>query len=276
MRFLMITSAALMLVSPAMADDFNRDSPRELVYCFPAKYVVDIDDKLSKMDADRRDVVDIQMKPTFKIYDGGALPDRYFLRTDSMETPFTVQADGTVPDFLDVVRAAKGEGDLCIEDAARVGRPGDDEGLYFEMGLTPYFQTPGPVYNYDLLKEGTKDGKALYKTMIPAVARLFMPDTDYLSVQFDDPIATPRVTALKDGSPIGTIATEPYGEGHVFSRKAVRDKGADSIEIAGGPHRLAPVPSIKTMRRFGIGQKKVYTQNSASSETTAPSSKATP
>lgn len=257
--FSTVLMAALCLGgASAFADDFDRDGVRELVSCFPAKYVTDIQNKLSDMDAGRRDVVDIQMNPMFKIYDGGALPDRYFLRLADQEVPFTVKADGAVPDFLSVISAHNGAGDLCIEDAARVGVPADDEGLYFEMGLTPYFKPSGPVYDYETLKTGTKDGKQLYKTMVPAVARMFMPDTDYLSVQMDDPAARPTVLQMKDGQVMGEIPVEPYGEGFVFSRKAVDDNGGDGVEIKGGPHKLAPVPSIKTMQRFGIGQKKIY------------------
>ncbi|WP_371396052.1 hypothetical protein [Fretibacter rubidus] len=243
-------------VQTASADDFDREGIKGLTSCFPAKYATEIKDKLADKSEKRRDVVDITFNPQFKIYDGGTLPDRFFLKLGQSEVPFTVTDAGTVPDFSDVVIGGAGEGDICIEDAARQGRPADDEGLYFEMGLTPYFQTSGPRYSLTELEEGTKDGKSLYKTMVPAVARMFMPDTDHLSVQVEGDIV-PIVTAMKGEQVIGDLKTERYGEGYIFALDDVEDMGADAVEIS-TPHKLAPVPSIKTMRRFGIGEKKLY------------------
>lgn len=248
----------------ALADDFDRSQPRAETYCFPAKYATEMIRKIAKADDDRRDVVDIKMNPVFKIYDGGALPDAFFLRMDDTpEQNFTVTATGAVPDFLSVLEATADaqDGDICITDPARAGRPGDDENLYFEMGLSPKFQAPGPRYSLDVLKEGTNDGRSLFKKMIPAVARLFMPDIDHLSIHMNDSEAQPVVSVIKDDTVIGTVDTTPYGEGHIVSLDAIKDTGAEAIEIGGGPHHLSPSPSIKTMQRFGMGQKKLYKQN---------------
>lgn len=241
----------------AQADDFQREGVKGLVSCFPAKYAVDINEKLLKKSPDRRDVVDIKMAPKFKIYDEGQLPDRFFLKSEDSETEFTVNADGGAPDFMEIVSAAKGEGDICIQDAARKDRPADDEGLYFEMGLTPYYKNKGPRYSYEQLKEGTKDAKSLVKVMVPSVARMFMPDTDHLSVQYEGADIAPEVTALKGGEVIGKISTTPYGDGYVFAIDRLKEMDADSIEIT-GPHKLGVVPSLKAMKRFGIGKKKLY------------------
>lgn len=252
-------AAALCLLGAqtALADDFNRDQPREAVYCFPAKYVSQIQSRLSDMDKDKRDVVDIAMAPRFTIHDGGALPDRYFLRGEAGELAFTVQPDGTVPDFLSVIEAGGGTGDICIEDMARMGRPGDDESLYFEMGLSPTVQSAGPRYEYADLREAAKDGKSLYKIMVPRVARMFMPDTDHFYIEMKAAEATP-VVQLDNG---GMIETTAFGDGYVFALEAVKAAGAQAVVIEGGPHSLSPVPSIKTMQRFGMGEKKIYTQN---------------
>ena len=257
-EFLSISAIGAMLIAPmAQADDFDREGLKGLVSCFPAKYAVDINEKLSEKSADRRDVVDIIMAPKFKIYDGGQLPNRFFLKSEDSETEFTVKPNGDVPDFLSLVSAAKGEGDICIQDAARKDRPSDDEGLYFEMGLTPYYKSDGPRYSYQQLKEGTKDAKSLCKVMVPSVARMFMPDTDHLSVQYDSADAAPDITAFKDGNVIGKVTATAYGDGYVFAIDKLKDMGADSIEIT-GPHKLGVVPSLKAMKRFGIGKKKLY------------------
>lgn len=256
---------ALCLVTQnAFADDFDRSEIRGDTYCFPAKYATEMIRKIDKADDDRRDVVDIKMDPVFKIYDGGDLPDRFFLRLDDAPAQdFTIGPSGAVPDFLAVLNATPTaeDGGICITDPARAGRPGDDENLYFEMGLRPKFQAAGPRYDTSTLKEGTKDGRELFKKMIPAVARMFMPDIDHLSIHMEDSKMVPVVNLVKGGVVFGTVDTTPYGEGHVVSLDDIKDTGAEAIEITGGAFSLSPSPSIKTMQRFGMGEKTLYTQN---------------
>ena len=242
-------------VSPALASEFDRSGVRGETFCFPAKFAVNIIDNLRGVKAERRDVVDITMNPRFLIYDGGSLPDRYFLKADNnAETEFTISDDGTVPDFLKIAGSADKRGDICIEDAARAGLAADDESLYFEMGLTPYFRNHSGVHSMDELLEGARDGRSLYKMLIPGALRLFMPSTDHMSVRYDDPEALPLITAIKDGNSIGIIPTGRYNGAFVFDCKDAEALGADSITIEGGTYRLAPVPSIKTMKRYGIGK----------------------
>ena len=272
MRFMMtaIVGALVFMGSPASADDFDRDTIRGEIYCFPTKYASELVEKLDGADADRKDVVESKLAPRFRIFDGGELPQKYFIRPkdaqDEAGTALTILEDGRVPDFLSKTQSAPDGSDLCIKDVNRVGRPGDDEGLYFEMGLTPKFKNRSGSYTYDELKEGTKDGKHLVKKMIPAVARLFMPDTDHLSLRYDD-INTPlQITAFKDGEALPPIETEFYNEAHVFDLGDLKDMGADRLVIAGGPYQLSPVPSIKTMRKFGIGEKNVTTKEASNVE----------
>jgi len=129
---------------PSFADDFDRSTIRDASYCFPAKYVTEMARKIADVDDSKRDVVDITMSPKFKIYDGGTGPDRFYLKTEQSETDFTVTEDYAVPDFLGIVKQNSGKGDICIDDKARMGRPGDDENLYFEMGLIPKCLSPVP------------------------------------------------------------------------------------------------------------------------------------
>ncbi|MGB0907644.1 MAG: hypothetical protein ACPGVT_09125 [Maricaulaceae bacterium] len=247
----------------AAADDFDRKGTRGETYCFPDKYAVKIVDRLADLKPTRRDVVDVNLDPKFFVLDGGGLPDRFFLRSKTKsEIDFTITTDGDVPDFFDVINAQgeqRGKNDLCIRDKARIGRPNDDEGLYFEMGLTPYFKNTSGVYGLDLLREGTQDGKKIYKCMIPTIARLAMPSTNHISVRFDDEGITPIILAIKDGVS-KPIETEFYNEAYVFDVSPLRKRGVDEVHIKGGKHSLAPVPSVKTMRRYGIGEKNVTTQ----------------
>lgn len=267
--FMGLLGASLLMAGTAFADDFDRDTLRGEVYCFPAKYATDLVEKLANADAAKKDVVDSQLAPRFRIFDGGDLPQRYFIRPEEpslSEIDMTIDPDGRVPDFLAKVQTAEAGSDLCIKDAARIGRAGDDEGLYFEMGLTPKFKNRSGNYAFEELKEGTKDGKSLYKKMIPAVARMFMPDTKHLSLRYDD-ISTPlKIAAFKGAEALPEIETEYYNESHVFDLDDLKDMGADRLEISGGPFQLSPVPSIKTMKKFGIGEKNVTTKTEPTNE----------
>jgi len=124
------------------------------IFCFPAKDVPKIVDNLKEVSKARRDVA-------------------------------VVKPSGYTPTFIDKVYANK-DSDVCVADKTRAARPEYDEGLYFEMGLSPLFHNNSGRHDMAELKEGTKDGKRFYKKMIPAAVRLFMPDTDYLAIKYDD------------------------------------------------------------------------------------------
>ncbi len=265
--FTAVMGASFLLSANAYADDFDRNSIRGEIYCFPTKFATELVEKLAAADADKKDVVDSKLAPRFRIFDGGALPQKYFIRPKDAQgetgTPLTILPDGGVPDFLPKVQSAEAGSDLCIKDVNRVGRPGNDEGLYFEMGLTPKFKNRSGSHTIDELKEGTKDGKSLYKKMIPKVARMFMPDTDHLSLRYDD-IETPlQMTAYKGETALPPIETEFYNESHVFDLDDLKDMGADRLVISGGPYQLSPVASVKTMRKYGIGEKNVTTKDAS-------------
>lgn len=266
MRFLFtaVLGASFFCSTAAMADDYDKNTVRKDIYCYPAKFATELVDKLMKASPDKKDVVDISLAARFRVFDGGGLPQAYFIRPENETgvsgTPLLIQPDGRVPDFLPKVQAAAAGSDLCIKDVNRVGRAGDDEGLYFEMGLTPKFKNRSGHYTMAELKEGTKDGKSLYKKMIPAVARMFMPDTEHLSLRYDD-IETPfQATAYKGETALPKIETEYYNESHVFDLNDLKAMGADRLEITGGPYQLSPVSSVKTMRKYGIGEKNVTTK----------------
>jgi len=248
-------------VMTAIADDFDREGKRGESYCFPAKYAIKTIEQLASIDADKKDIVEIIMQPKFKIYDGGALPEKYYLKPAGRDvedgakpvTPFTINADGSVPDFIEKVSRANNKDDICIDDKARAGLPEDDESLYFEMGLTPYFKNRSGTHTVQELLRGVKDGKSQYKKMIPAAIRMFMPDTDYLHVKYELPSTPPQITAYR-GNVGSNVQSEFYNEGYVFALKDIRRLKAERVEITGGTYKLAPVPNIKTMKKFGIGR----------------------
>jgi len=172
-RLTVITLSLLMMPGLASAENKLRGD----VFCFPAKDVSKLVDRLGEVKQERRDIVDVEINPKFLIKDGGDWPERFFLRTKSTEIAVPIEKpSGLTPTFLEQAYAYP-ESDICVADKARADRPENDEGLYFEMGLSPLFHNRSGLHEMAELKEGTKDGKKFYKKMIPAAVRMFMPDT---------------------------------------------------------------------------------------------------
>jgi len=224
------------------------------IFCFPAKDVPRLVDNLKDIKADRRDVVDVTINPKFLIKDDGPWPERFFLRTETTEIDLPVETpSGLTPTFIEQVYAHP-ESDICVADKARAERPEYDEGLYFEMGLSPLFHNKSGRHEMKELEEGTIDGKKFYKKMIPSIARMFMPDTDYLAVKYDDlRVAGAKIYALVEDMEV-PLTAELYKEMHVVSFGDLEKMGASALIVKGGAYRLQPTVSVKTLKRFGWGQ----------------------
>lgn len=248
--FTLLTISFLAVPNMAIA----KDKLRGEVFCFPVKDVPKLVDKLGEVKQDRRDVVDVDINPKFLIKDGGDWPERFFLRTDTAEIDIPIEKpSGLTPTFLDKA-FAHSQGDVCVADKMRAQRPEYDEGLYFEMGLSPLFHNRSGTHDMAELKEGTKDGKKFYKKMIPAAVRMFMPDTDYLAVNYDDlRVAGAQIFALVGDTEV-PLEAELYKEMHVVSFEALEDLKASALLVKGGAYKLQPTVSVKTMKRFGWGQ----------------------
>lgn len=223
------------------------------VFCFPAKDVPKMVERLSEVSESRRDIVDVALEPKFLIKDGGNWPERFFIRTQSSEIEVPIEKpSGVTPSFLETA-IANSDGDICVADKTRASRPEHDEGLYFEMGLSPLFHNRSGRHEMAELKEGTKDGKKFYKKMIPAAVRMFMPDTKYLAVRYDDFRLTPQIFAQVGETDVALTA-ELYKDMHVVSLDELEDIGASALMIRGGAYQLQPTVSVKTMKRFGWGE----------------------
>ena len=254
MRFFMWSLVIFFTGLPALSYADSQTELRGEVFCFPAKSVPKLMDRLAKVKSSKRDVVDVSLKPKFLIKDGGDWPEQFYLAKDGevvMDLPFSTQT-GEVPDFIAAVRA-NSDADICVKDKSRAARPKHDEGLYFEMGLSPLFHNRSGVHPIDELSEGTKDGKSFYKKMIPVAIRPLMPDTKYLAVRYDDFAKTADILARIGEAEI-PLKPQLYKDMHVISFKALKDMGAGALIIRGGPYQLQPTVSIKTMNRFGWGQ----------------------
>lgn len=252
-RVIIIIAGVCAVAVPGMANDFAREGLRGDTVCFPVKYVTQTIKRLSHIRPERSDVVKIEMAPQFKVYDGGDLPHRYYLQNGNQEIDFDVRPNGEVPDFIDKVIYAPKDADICIEDPARAGLPKDDESLYFEMGLTPFFKDVSGFHTVADLRKGAKDGRYKYKKIVPRVLRMFVPAIDHLHVKYTHMETVPQVFARVDGQDV-PVTLMPYNEGHVLNCAELEHLGADGLVIKGGSYKLSPVPSIKAMKRFGIGK----------------------
>jgi len=250
---LRIFFVSLFLLTPSYAMAAKADK-RGVTFCFPAKSVPKIVDELAEVKEKYRNIVDVTIDPKFIIKDGGVWPDRFYLAREGeviTEMPFSKE-DGRVPSFMTDVRAAP-DTDICVDDPTRADRAATDEGLYFEMGLSPFFANRSGQHTMAEIVEGAKDGKKFYKKMLPNAVAFLMPATNYIAVKYDI-VGTPlQAFALVDGQEIA-LTSERHKDFEVVSCKELEDLDAEALIIRGGPYQLQPVPSPSIMRRFGWGQ----------------------
>ena len=239
----------------AAATSAFADTPdlRGETFCFPAKDVPKLVSELAEVKPERRNIVDVRLQPRFIIKDEGVWPDRFYLAKEGelvTDLPFSRET-GAVPSFISAA-TARPDTDICVDDPTRADRPEDDEGLYFEMGLSPLFKSTSGEHSLAELQEAAKDGKKFYKKMLPGAIALFMPDTDYFGIRMIDRKSVPSATAVSGGVR-KSLALEAVKDMWVVSLDDVEDANAERLIISGGAYDLQPVPSPKTLRRFGMG-----------------------
>ena len=228
------------------------DKLRGETYCYPAKDVPKIVNELAKVKAERRNIVDVRLEPRFIIKDGGVWPEKFYLAKDGelvTDLPFSRET-GSVPSFIGAA-SARPDTDICIDDPTRAGRPEDDEGLYFEMGLAPLFKTTTGEHSVAELEEAAKDAKKFYKKMLPDIVSMFMPDTDYFAIKMIDRKAVPTAFASLNASET-ELSLVAVDEMWIVSLDEIMEIEGASLSVRGGPYDLQPVPSPKTLRKFVI------------------------
>jgi len=129
------------------------------VFCFPAKDVPKLVEKLGEVDASRRDIVDVALEPKFLIKDGGDWPERFFIRTAASEIDVPIEKpSGDTPSFFEVAMD-NSDGDICVADKARASMK-----VYISRWAYPRFSIIGQaVMTYQSLKRERKTGRVFIK-----------------------------------------------------------------------------------------------------------------
>lgn len=218
-------------------------------YCFPAKGIGNMVERINNVDADRRDIVDVTVAPKFLIRDNGPWPERFFIRNNDEEFDVEVQKpSGQTPDFVALAKTHE-RGEVCVADSARADLPASDESLYFEMGLAPLFKNTSGRHDIAELKEGARDGKTFYSQMAPAALRIFTPATNSFAVKYETETLTPQIFVLTETGEV-EIPSEYYREMHIVTLDQIEDLNATALIVKGGAYALQPTPSVETMKRL--------------------------
>lgn len=253
MKYAILPFIVTALCGTAVNAHAAKSELRGEMFCFPAKDVPKLVRKLGEVKDEYRNIVDVRLMPRFIIKDGGVWPEKFYLAKAGQlvtELPFS-RDNGAVPNFIEATKAQP-DTDICIDDITRADRPVEDEGLYFEMGLSPLFKTSTGEHSIAELKEAAKDGKKFYKKMLPKVISAFMPDTDYFAIRMIDRKSMPTATAITSDRQTN-LDLEAYKDMWVVSLDDIKGLGAEQLIISGGAYDLQPVPSPKTLRKFGLG-----------------------
>lgn len=216
------------------------------IECMPAKDFVKILGKLSMLKEDKTDTVSMVPKMLFKVNDGGALPERVFFRHMNAETPFHINTQGVVTDFVRIKDMHK-DGEMCLQDKTRIDAPEDSDGLELNIDMDLSFHNTSGVHSLAELKDGLDDGRAHIKNIVPAMMRFMIPKFTHLSVTTEN--GKPRqIRSYNDDGEVSGLNISVVENMQMIEYAQLQDLGADSLHITGGPYTLGPTPDPKDMK----------------------------
>ena len=140
-------------------------------------------------------------------------------------------------------------------DPLRSKRPKYDEGLYFEMGLSPFFINNSGYHDIAELEKGARDGKRFYREMILSPFKVFMPNTDHFAIHhknFQDE-GPPLFAKTSDG--ISEIKPSFYDGLFLVSLRELRTIKAKGLIVNSDSYDIKPIVSIKYLKRFNTLRK---------------------
>ena len=245
MKFIAAILIGLMAVSaPAFANEAEDKAAG--IDCMPAKDFVKLLRKLDKLDASQKDTVGMEPVMMFEATDGGALPSRVFYRHKGVETPFQINDDGLVPDFIKIKNMDK-KGNMCLQDKTRIGVPEDENGLEIDVDMDLIYHNNTGLYSMAELADGLKDGRSHIKKIVPAPIRLLIPKFTYLEVIAEEGVEL-DISALKNGAAIPGLDVINVEGSRAIEFAQLEGLGADSLKITGGKFTLGPTPSPDDMK----------------------------
>jgi len=225
---------------------------RSHLTCKSLTSVIKFYGKLKALPAEKRDTIDTRLNAFVKIKDDGALPLRLYYTDGNRVTDFTITPEGKIQDFAKIADLNP-EGELCIEDPARVGTPNDVPGLNFEIDVATTFLDKDGLHALTDLQDGVADGKAHFKALYGGGARnFFIPKATHIMVTYTQEESQARIKAAKADKFLDGLTIESFDTFYIFALKDLETLGADSLHVSGGAYNLQPVPSPKKMKALGL------------------------
>lgn len=226
---------------------------REETRCFAASNITGFVKRFDDLDASKRDSVDASIRPAIIINDEGDYPDRLYVQHGEQQDDVAIEGEGRMPTLIPLLKTAHEESEICLEDKARAGTPVSEPGASFNMSFSIRHINTSGTYAMAELEDGLKDGKSFYKKMVGGAMALLVPKMTHVVVAYEDDEANPQIDAYKGEERLGEFNIELFDGGHVIRLKDLKKLGATHLKVSGGEHFVSPAPSIKTMKRFGLG-----------------------
>lgn len=235
------------------------------IKCLPAKKIVKLVRKFDGMKPEKKDTVRAFPEMQLSASEGGALPERIYFRDGTSEHKFNMDEDGIVTDFARIGTMNK-KGELCMQGQQFIGTENGASGINLSMDFDIRFKNTSGEHTMAELIDGTKDGKAHYKKIVPGPMAIMVPKLAHVGVTYSGDaeitltgitqaeITKPEIYAVKSGSKIDGLLVEKFGDMFVISIENLQDLGADALKIEGGEYTLNPIPSIEKMKKLGFGQ----------------------
>ena len=251
---LSLTAALFFSASIGYADDEEEAVElREETTCFSVEGIADFMKRFDKLDESRTDTIHAIFQANLDVRDDGGFPDRFYLKSGDEENNLSFDDEGNIQEFTSLVKAAPEGTEICMQDKARAGTPVDQPGAVFNLPVSIRMKNQSGTYDIAELQDGLKDGKSFYKKMVGGAVALLVPKMTHLVVAYEDEATPLEFTVFNGDEPIAAPEAEAFNGGHVIRFKDLKKAGVTTLKVSGGAHHISPAPSVKTMKKFGIG-----------------------
>lgn len=231
----------------AAAEDIS--SPAAAEKCFSAKGLVKFYDKMSELKPARTDTLEAVMTAAFEREDDSQALPNFWARSEGVDTPFNVAADGRVTDFHQKLQGLPITAELCGQVLTKEG---ETSKIGMNIDNDVLFKNRTGPYSLAELQDGVADGKSFYKKMFGGPIALLVPKMTHLSLEYlykDTPL---NVSFTQAGQAVSRPPVEQFGKTFVIALEDIEASGADTMTVGGGAFKLMPSPSVKKMKSLGF------------------------